>query len=112
MQELWLILRPNRAKLIIFAVLILLSTLLLQQNNPTSKVTWDKDLGTPLAFLSLDLYLGLCSPFNFCRDTYIQAFYPAALLFDVLFWYVIACVLYMASTRALHRVRDAPARSS
>jgi hypothetical protein len=102
-MRIWFFLRPTVAKLVILAIIMLVTLLGAIQSEATSKVTWNESHGAPLPFLTLIRYQGPCPPLDFCTNVSIQSIDPIAMLFDGLCWYFVACVLAWGYTRIARR---------
>ena len=87
-------LKPNFYKVLVLAILILITLLVIVHRVPTSKVSWDQMRGMPFPFLVLTEYRGPCTPLNtFCVKYYFQEIYIIELLKNILIWYVASCIL-------------------
>lgn len=95
-MKIWFFLCPNLVKLIILTIIISLTLLVVTEREATSKVTWSESRGVPLPFLTLVEYRGPCLPLNFCTKISVQNIFPLELLLNLLGWYIISCILFLA----------------
>jgi hypothetical protein len=98
-SSLWRWLKPTGKGLVLVFFLKTLSSLVIQTQIATSKISWEQDLAFPLAFCKVSA--ACLTHSGFCNNLSFLSFNPIAFLVDAVVLYLVAGSL--VTTRVINR---------
>jgi hypothetical protein len=78
------LLRPSRIELVILVVLVMLSLIIVNNSEATSKATWEVSRGIPFTVVVFDECRGPCTPVGFLSLGTVISFSFVGLLLNIL----------------------------